>query len=241
MKTTLFKFHSRPRAFTLVEMLIVVTIIAMLAALTLGGYTYAMRSSKRRLTTGTFEAIKLALERYNSEFGEYPQPAGSNQMMPFPPGTAAYDISGAACLYQALTGDGYDQIKGVTAASSSSAGGGSAGGSSDGKVEGTAEIKNKMFVEIPQTIFTKKGSTYILIDGFGHPFQYIKAALPSTTTGSGSSGSGSSGSGSGTTTATTINSTYDLWSYSEDEQNTTKQSINTLSDPTLSVKWIKNW
>lgn len=234
MKSTRFAFHSRTRAFTLVEMLIVVTIISMLAALTLGGYTYAMRSSKRRVTTGTFEAIKLALERYNTEFGEYPQPAGSNQMVAFPPGVATYDTSGAACLYQALTGDGFDQIKGVTSSGSGSAGGGS-GGSSDGKVEGLAEVKNKMFVEIPQTIFTRKGATYILIDGFGHPFQYLKAAIPTTTTGAGGGGSGSA------TTPTTINNTYDLWSYSEDEVNTTKQSISTLTDPTLSAKWIKNW
>ncbi|OYW73152.1 MAG: hypothetical protein B7Z37_22630 [Verrucomicrobia bacterium 12-59-8] len=225
MQSTRLAFHSRARAFTLVEMLIVVTIISMLAALTLGGYTYAMRSSKRRLTTGTFEAIKLALERYNSEFGEFPQPAGSNQMVQFPPGTATYDTSGAACLYQALSGDGYDQIKGVTGGTGAGAGG--SGGTSDGKVEGTAEIKNKMLVEIPQTIFTRRGSTYILIDGFGHPFQYRKAAIPTV---------------AGTTpTPTTINSTYDLWSYSEDENNTTKQSLDTVKDPTVATKWIKNW
>lgn len=235
MKTNRFTSHSHARAFTLVEMLIVVTIISLLAALTLGGYTYAMRSSKRRLTTGTFEAIKLALERYNTEFGEYPQPAGSNQMVAFPPGVATYDTSGAACLYQALTGDGFDQIKGVTSNSTGSAGGGGSGGTSDGKVEGAAELKNKMFVEIPQTIFTRKGSTYILIDGFGHPFQYIKAAIPTTPTGT------NNNSNNNNNAPTTINSTYDLWSYSEDEVNTTKQSINTLTDPTLSTKWIKNW
>ncbi|MDI1311559.1 type II secretion system protein [Prosthecobacter sp.] len=234
MKTTRFASHSRTRAFTLVEMLIVVTIISMLAALTLGGYTFAMRSSKRRLTTGTFEAIKLALERYSTEFGEYPQPAGSNQMVQFPPGVSTYDTSGASCLYQALTGDGYDQIKGVTSASSDSSGGGS-GASSDGKVEGLSEIKNKMLVEIPQTIYTRKGSTYIIIDGFGHPFQYLKAAIPAAV-------NGANGTNTNTDTApTTINTTYDLWSYSEDEQNTTKQSISTLNDPTVSVKWIKNW
>ncbi len=230
MKSTRLSFHSRKRGFTLVEMLIVITIISMLAALTMGGYTFAMRSSKRRLTTGTFEAIKLALERYNTEFGEYPQPVGSNQMAQFPPGLATYDTSGAACLYQALTGDGFDQIKGVTGASSP---GGGSGGSSDGKVEGIAEVKNKMFVEIPQTIFTRKGATYILIDGFGHPFQYIKAAASTVATGANST--------SNTPTPTTINTTYDLWSYSEDEQNTTKQSINALTDPTLATKWIKNW
>ena len=233
MKSTRLLFPSGTRAFTLVEMLIVITLISMLAALTLGGYTFAMRSSKRRTTTGTFEAIKLALERYSAEFGEYPQPAGANQMVQFPPGQAVYDTSGASCLYQALTGDGYDQINGVTSSSSSSSGSGS-GVSSDGKIEGTAEIKNKMFVEVPQTIFTKKGSTYILIDGFGHPFQYLKAAVSTTATGA----TGSSGS---TTTATTVNSTYDLWSYLEDEKNTTKKSIDTLKDPTLSVKWLKNW
>lgn len=230
MKSPRLSFHSRTRAFTLVEMLIVVTIISLLAALTMGGYTYAMRSSKRRLTTGTFEAIKLALERYNTEFGEYPQPANSNQMVQFPPGLATYDTSGAACLYQALTGDGYDQIKGV---SGDSAGGGS-GGTSDGKVEGVAELKNKMFVEIPQTIYTRKGTTFILIDGFGHPFQYLKAAIPTTTT-------TGAGNGGNPPAPTTINTTYDLWSYSEDEVNTTKQSINTLTDPTVSAKWIKNW
>jgi prepilin-type N-terminal cleavage/methylation domain-containing protein len=229
MKSTRLAFHSRARAFTLVEMLIVVTIISMLAALTMGGYTYAMRASKRRTTTGTFEAIKLALDRYNAEFGEYPQPAGSNQMVQFPPGLLTYDTSGAACLYQALTGDGFDQIKGVT--SSGSAGGGS-GGSSDGKVEGTAEIKNKMFAEIPQTIFTRKGSSYILIDGFGHPFQYLKAAASTVTAG---------GAPGATPTPTTINTTYDLWSYSEDEVNTSKKSINALTDPKTSAAWIKNW
>ena len=228
MKSPRLSFHSRARAFTLVEMLIVVTIISLLAALTMGGYTYAMRSSKRRLTTGTFEAIKLALERYNTEFGEYPQPANSNQLAQFPPGLANYDTSGASCLYQALTGDGYDQIKGVTG----DAAGGASGGTSDGKVEGAAELKNKMFVEIPQTIFTRKGSTFILIDGFGHPFQYLKAAIPTAANGA---------NGNNNTTPTTINTTYDLWSYSEDEQNTTKQSINTLTDPTVSAKWIKNW
>lgn len=236
MKITRLHSPSRNRAFTLVEMLIVITIIALLAALTLGGYTYAMRSSKRRVTTGTFEAIKLALERYNSEFGEFPQPAGSDQLAQFPPGQAMYDTAGAACLYQALTGDGYDKISGVTGASSTGAG---SGGGSDGKTEGISEVKNKMFVEVPQTIFTRKGSVYILIDGFGHPFQYIKAATATNTQAAGGGGGG--GGANNNNNPTTINSTYDLWSYSEDEVNTTKKSINSLTDPTLSTKWIKNW
>ena len=232
MKSTRFKIRSHARAFTLVEMLIVVTLIALLAALTLGAYTYAMRSSKRRVTEGTFETIKLALERYNVEFGEYPQPNGSGQMMQFPPGKAPYDVSGAACLYQALTGDGYDQIKGVTGGG---AGGGSSGGSSDGKVEGANEVKNKMLVDIPQTIFTKKGTFYILVDGFGHPFQYVKAAAPTTQAAGGGAGAAAN------PTPTSINPTYDLWSYAEDDANASMKSVSSLNAPQITVRWIKNW
>jgi len=229
MKSSHFKIRSHTRAFTLVEMLIVVTLIALLASLTLGAYTYAMRSSKRRVTTGTFETIKLALERYNVEFGEYPQPNGSGQMVQFPPGKYPYDISGAACLYQALTGDGYDQIKGV----SGGAGAGSAGGSSDGKVDGAAEVKNKMLVDIPQTIYMKKGTNYILVDGFGHPFQYVKAAAPTT--------QAAGGGAAAAPTPITINATYDLWSYAEDDANASVKSISALNSPQVSVRWIKNW
>jgi prepilin-type N-terminal cleavage/methylation domain-containing protein len=231
MKSTRTESTSRARAFTLVEMLIVITLIALLAALTMGGYTYAMNSTRRRLTTGTFETIKLGLERYFTEFAEYPQASGSNLMANFPPGLVSYDMSGAACLYQALTGDGFDQIKGVTNASNTAAGG-SSGSSSNGKTEGLSELKNKMLTEVPNTILTRKGSTYILIDGFGHPFQYVKAAVAVIPAGGGTPP---------TPISITINSTYDLWSYSEDVVNTTRKSIDTLSNTTLSAKWIKNW
>lgn len=218
-------FRSRAHAFTLVEMLIVISIIALLAGLAMNGYTYAMRSSKRRVTTGTFQAIQLSLERYNTEFAEYPEPANKDQLVEFLPGKK-YDVSGAACLYQALTGDGYDQIKGVTAP----VGTDKSAATSDGKVEGNAEIRNKMLADIPQTIWRKQNGNYVIIDGFGRPFQYIKAV-----------NAAAAGAGGATPTPTTINSTYDLWSYSEDEANISKKAIDTLKEPKFSVKWIKNW
>jgi hypothetical protein len=45
---------------------------------------------------------------------------------------------------------------------------------------------------------------FLLVDGFGRPFQYVKAALPAAV-------------GETKIRSITINSTYDLWSYAEDE------------------------
>jgi prepilin-type N-terminal cleavage/methylation domain-containing protein len=210
MKLKRFNLHLT-KAFTLVEMLIVLSIIALLASLTLGGYTYAMRSSKRRLTTGTFEAVKSALEDYRTEFGEHPEPKNIGTMVEFLP-NKSYDVSGASCLYQALTGDGFDQIKDVTAGDSQTS------GASDGKTEG-AEIQNMVMKEMPQTMWRRMGSIFVLIDGFARPFQYIKA----------------------TSSNPTVNSTYDLWSYGEDEVNITQKSFQTLQDQTIATKWVKNW
>lgn len=221
------------KAFTLVEMLIVLSIIALLAGLTMGGYTYAMRSSKRRLTTGTFEAVKSALENYRAEFAEYPEPATTGTMVAFLP-TKTYDISGAACLYQALTGDGFDQIKGVAAGDSQTP------SASDGRTQGQ-EIKNMMLKEMPQTMWRRMGPAFVLVDGFGRPFQYIKAAPPSSTSGSGGNSGSGSGSGGGGQQASTINSTYDLWSYGEDELNINMRSVQTLENPMFAAQWIKNW
>jgi prepilin-type N-terminal cleavage/methylation domain-containing protein len=225
MKLAHFQFNPR-RGFTLVEMLIVITIIAILAGLTMGAYTYAMRSSKRRLTTGTFEAVKSALDNYNTEFGEYPEPVGKGQMMELIPGKS-YDTSGAACLYQALSGDGYDKIKGVSGS------GDNTSGSSDGKTEGV-EVKNIMLKEMPQSMYIRRGSAFLLVDGFGRPFQYIKAKPADTA----SSGTGNT---SEEDKVVTINTTYDLWSYGEDEVNITKKSSDALKDPKTAIKWIKNW
>lgn len=223
---------ARPRGFTLIEMLVVISIIALLAALTMGGYTYAMNGSKEKTTRGTFESVKTALETYKEEFGEYPEPANAEQKGVFD-GGKSYNTGGAACLYQALSGDGYNQIKGVSSTGSDASSAGS-----DGRISGTEEISHNMLKEMPTSMWMRKGEQYLLIDGFAHPFQYIKAAIKSTT---GSTGSSGSGSGSANTEATTINSTYDLWSYSMDQTNISKKSIDTLKTPQTAIKWIKNW
>jgi len=217
----------RASGFTLVEMMIVISLIVVLAALTLGGYTYAVRGAKRRTTEATMTAITSSLERYFEKFGEYPEPAGQDDFAEIMPGKT-YNVSGARCLYQALRGDGYDAIKGA----GNSANGGSA--PSDGNFD-EVEIQNVMFKDMPPTMWRKVNGVYFMADGFSNPFQYIKASAASSTTGGSGSGSG------GGNAVITINSTYDLWSYGEDVLNTSAKSSDTVENTTISVKWIKNW
>jgi prepilin-type N-terminal cleavage/methylation domain-containing protein len=227
-----FTFSFRRNAgFTLAELMIVISIIVVLAALTLGGYNYAMRGSKRRTTETTMTAVASSLERYFEKFGEYPEPANAEEMIQMKPGKQ-YNVGGARCLYQALRGDGYDAIKGV--GNSPGAGGGAA--ASDGNFS-EEEIANVMFKDMPPTMWRKMNGIYFMADGFFNPFQYLKA-VPQVSTGSGSGGGASSGGSSG---SATVNSTYDLWSYAEDEVNTMMKSSDTLESPAMAAKWIKNW
>ena len=58
--------------FTLIEILIVITIIAILAGLILTGISYAMTQAKISTTEGTIRAMGGALETYRQAFGDYP-------------------------------------------------------------------------------------------------------------------------------------------------------------------------
>ncbi|MBE7494653.1 MAG: prepilin-type N-terminal cleavage/methylation domain-containing protein [Verrucomicrobiaceae bacterium] len=196
-----------PGAFTLMEVMIVIAIILLLAALLLN-IGHPQVGTKRALTTTSLKAIEGALESYHAKFGEYPEPADPDEMAEIMPGKR-YRIGGAKCLYQALTGDGQDAIRG-------------SGGdrtASDGQVD-DGESLNRVFKDMPPAMWRKAGGSYILVDGFGRPFQYTPAT------------GGSDG---------TINTGYDLWSFAEDETDLTAESTDTRGNAALGAKWIKNW
>ena len=195
--------------FTLMEILVVTCIIALLAALVIGSGNPA--SPKRRLIQSQMYFIESALERYKVENGEFPEPLNADEAAEIIPGKT-YCIGPAKCLYQALCGDGNDAIKGVDRNERGQS-------QSDGTISAD-EIKNTNVVELPETMLRKVGGSYILVDAFGHPFQYIKA---------------------GGEKQNTINSTYDLWSYAEDDKNVMSRSKDAEANPSLGAKWIKNW
>ncbi len=220
MKTP--KLNSARAAFTLIELLIVVTIVALLFALTVGGFSYAQRSAARSKTAATLKAVQSALERYNTEFGEYPEPNNPGDTISIRDKT--YGVAGAAMLYQAMSGDGYDAIKVAVAPAN-------AGPSqSDGNIDPN-EAKNIMLTDMPKEVWRVQDGRYFMIDGFGNPLQYIRAAPQNLT-------------GTAASAPTTINTHYDLWSYSEDEDNTMATSLEANAGGPLklaSEKWIKNW
>lgn len=192
------------RGFTLIELLVVIAIMAILAALTLGVYSYATKGAARNRTTALHRAIISGLESYNSEFGEYPEPSNSGQTDEF--NGKPYNTGGARMLYQALSGDGTNAIVIGTGAQSAS--------------DGRWSAEEKMLLtDMPKEMYTLGGTNrYMLFDGFGHPFQYTKGGTPQA-----------------------LNPTFDLWSYGEDEANTTATDASTKTDASKSAKWIKNF
>lgn len=152
-----------PRGFTLIELLAVITIIAILAALTMGTFSYVQQVSRRNNTTVALSAIVGALKQYHEKHGGYPEPANPAKMGS---GSASsLRIGGAMMLYQAITGDGNNEIK---------LGNGEAATASDGTVDAD-ERGNAIKGDLPKTMVLKTEDGYMLIDAFGRPFQYEAA------------------------------------------------------------------
>ena len=65
----------RRSAFTLIELLTVISIIAILMAMTIAIISYAQDKAAEEKTKSVMIAVKAGLERYKDEYGEYPEPA----------------------------------------------------------------------------------------------------------------------------------------------------------------------
>mgnify|MGYP001164991540 FL=1 len=97
-----FRIRKNKSAFTLIELLTVITILAILMGLSMAIISFAQGKAAEDKTRGAMSAIRAGLERYNDRYGEYPEPMENS----------GSGTSGAIALYQALLDDGDDEIFG---------------------------------------------------------------------------------------------------------------------------------
>jgi prepilin-type N-terminal cleavage/methylation domain-containing protein len=93
---------SSPAGFTIIEMLVVLIIILMLAALTVGVAKYASTKAATSRTQAEIAAMEMALEHYKDDNGVYPATTGLRASASGYPGQCEY--SNSAVLYTALAG-----------------------------------------------------------------------------------------------------------------------------------------
>jgi len=201
----LHKHARRHVGFTLIELLVVISILALLASLTIGMFKYAQTAASRNRTLTTHKALMGGLEKYQADFGEYPEPTDPNAQAEF--NNIRYLSGGAEMLYQAMSGDGTNAIR-ISGGQSTA---------SDGVIDDT-ESPNMKMSDMPKDIWIRQGNRFYIVDGFRKPFQYTKGGDPQA-----------------------VNPTYDLWSYGQDEHNTTEFSRTTKLNPQTVNKWITNW
>ena len=92
------------RAFTLIELLIVMSIIIVLAGLVIATSGYVQEKSKRSRTEAEIAAMSAALESYKADNGIYPTNQATEALNPSVASSTNYDAAGKF-LYGELTGD----------------------------------------------------------------------------------------------------------------------------------------
>lgn len=156
---------ARPRsaAFTMVEILVVISIIALLASLSMVAMGHANRTSKREKTKAYIKAIELKLESFKNDNGTYPRPKEGSEGTTTTVSGNNYSVGGAIALYQALTADGDDGLEGGDTGSM-------------GK-PGTLPEATVYWADADpnggQKISRPADGKWFIADGFGVPFQYL--------------------------------------------------------------------
>lgn len=200
---------TRGHGFSLLDWLVLLAALSVVALLTLGG-SHGWRdgiSAKRNRTIAGHYVIKSGLEQYMEEHGQYPTPSNPDAIVKV--SGKEMRVGAARMLYQVLMGDGDSEIKS----------GGTNGRVSDGKVS-EEEAEDSINANLPKSMVATSSEGYrYLVDGWGHPFQYVK-------------GDGKDA----------INPTYDLWSFGDvDSGSPLSYDVDTRRKAEEIAKWIRNW
>lgn len=163
------------RAFTLIELMTVVAIIAMLSALGFWALKYAMNKSREKDTVATISKISTAIQSYRDDRGNYPRPALDEETTTVDEET--WKVGGAKMLYQVLSGDGDDAVKGGEKRST-----GIQASAKDEKDDYAGKIYlDTIIAPTPDEVQQKKkgkpvasdgSGSYYVVDPWQHPLQY---------------------------------------------------------------------
>jgi prepilin-type N-terminal cleavage/methylation domain-containing protein len=96
-------------AFTLIEVMAVITIIVILAGLVVGGMSFVNERQAKNKAQVQMALISKALEEYKLDMGTYPPTTNKTGSL-----TTAAGTSTSSILYQALFKDGYDYTLNAT-------------------------------------------------------------------------------------------------------------------------------
>ncbi len=143
-----------PAAFTIIELLVVISIILVLAGLVLATSSYVHNKGARSRTEAEIAALSAALENYKSDNGVYPIDATVNAQTSLDP--ANYKAP-SLNLYKALSGD------------------------ADADANRTAEAKSYMAFKPNQLAPTDQSQAVTFIkDPFGNSYGYSTAGQAGT-------------------------------------------------------------
>jgi type II secretory pathway pseudopilin PulG len=92
------------RAFTIIELLIVMTIIIVLAGLIVATTGYVQKKGHRSRTEAEIAAISAALENYRADNGTYPRDSVTDNFDVSTTNVSEYDAA-SLTLYEYLSGD----------------------------------------------------------------------------------------------------------------------------------------
>ena len=145
--------------FTIIELLMVITIIVVLAAISIGGFRYATTSAYRNTTVARLQFISTSLESYALDFGQYP-PVLRNQTATTEIDGVNFEYGSAAALYQAISGDGNDHIV-------------DGGTASNGQID-QDEAQRGVTELTPGSFREFSGNVFGMVDGFRQPFLYVR-------------------------------------------------------------------